>query len=445
MSTIVPIDGENALFLKALPNWNRSVEKTWEYKTDLFASQSGNEQRRALRSSARSSFSYSVSYAREDFRTFMQEMAGWQRRLFLVPDPVRNVPFIQAMSPGVNTTLIAVVPAWLRPGTRVALEYKGTFAYRRLLDVQGSQLVFDSIDGSMWPTGTKMHPLHEARLLSGVPSKSQTSTVAEATLDFSVEPLSDNNRVLGQPDGFFDGQEIFLKRPNWASPVDIEFSADLDVLDYDRGARFVADTTNFSARLQKLLFLNRDQDEADQVEAFFHRMKGRRGGFYLPSWTKDMQPVLDAEVGTQALLFDEAALEQMLSNDPAHRRLILVTRNGEYFPNEIENILMVEGGYGMNYGLSYGQRIDDLGLSSNRLVLITLRDPWPRTILKSEIVYCSWLMAVRFASDMLTFTYETDEVSQFQLSVQQIKDADASTRMYYGWGYGYGYSYGGRP
>lgn len=443
MADFVTINGEAAMVFQWLPNWQTPFEKTMAYKTEVFSSYSQIEQRRALRASSRDSYSFMLSGTQEKMRSILTTAAGWQRRLFLVPDVVRSVRFDAALPPAANRVVFSAVPWWVKIGRYVMLEWRGQVGYRRVSDIQGVEVFFSDVDSSSWPVGAKVRPMYSARLLSGVPTRALTSATVQATFDFSLEPAEETDRVLGDADGLFDGLEVYYKRPNWATPLSIDHSAKLDLLDFDRGRRHVRAPSGFSGRTQKLAFLNRDAADADHAEAFFHRMKGRRGTFYMPTWTKDLVPHAAIEAGEKQMVVRQIDVAQMLADDTAHKAVVLIGRDGSKYPNRVTSIQAVGGGYGLDWGLFYGQAPDGGADDTQQLVTLNFRDEWPVSLEPSEVVYASWLMACRFASDSQTFQYPTEDVSQFQMSITQIRDLGPDSRSFTGWGFNWGFGYGG--
>lgn len=440
MIKIVAVNGLPALFFEFLPNWRDPVERELSYKTDIFESYHGFEQRRALRTTARRSFSFTMTRSQDNFREIMSVLAGWQRKLFLLADPTRSIRVLEEMSSFANKVASPAAP-WITVGAHVALEYRGRMEYRKVLSIDGQDVFFDATGVTSWPLGTNIRPVYPARLMEGVNSRVFTSTVSEPQLDFSVEPTFPVAVVDRGSGAIFGGLEVLLKKPNWASPLGLDISATLEALDFGRGARTVIAPTNFSSRTQRMDFLARDAEEIEDAEAFFHRMKGRRGSFYMPSGTKDMRVISDVLAGSYGMVAALGDSLSLLDEDPAHRSIVLETANGYYF-NRIEDLHVITGGYGLDYGLSYGL-VQDLSGTTDRLAVITLAEPWPVTLTPAQIRYASWLLCCRLGSDSLTFKHATEDVAQYQMTIMQIRDQHPTERYLPGWGYSYGTYYGG--
>lgn len=442
MADIHSVNGVPALFLPHMPNWRVPVEREFAYKTEIFTSFEGDEQRRALRSTPRREINYTVTLTGDARKDFFNRMSGYQRNLLLIADPILSVR-IQGAMPGLaSEVMVESVPYWMQDEGRVALEYRGRVEYRRITALVGQQLSFDSVTATSWPEGTRVRPVYPARLLNGLNNRVPTSITSEAMLNFSVEPLYPIALPDVAPQEVYGGLEVFLRKPNWATALSVEIEAVLEQLDFDRGARTVIAPTEFSPRMQKMTYLSRNMAEADEIEAFFHRMKGRRGTFYMPSGTKDFVLAEDIEAGSYRMAIRASDAAMLLDEDPAYRTIVLFDRTGNRHYNRIEDYQLFMGGWGLDYGLSYGLS-QEFVVDADPIVVFTLTEPWAANIAASNVRMASWLLACRLGSDIITFTHETAEVMQHQMTVMQIKDYEPASRARAGYGLSYGYFYGG--
>src|SRR5690606_21699366 len=88
-----------------------------------------------------------------------------------------------------------------------------------------------------WSAKAQVYPLVQAILPTNVPSQQLTSKVLQATVQFAAVP-ADN--VIQLPDGapelLFNGVEVVLRKPNWASPVTVDHTFTYDIQDYGVGS-----------------------------------------------------------------------------------------------------------------------------------------------------------------------------------------------------------------
>lgn len=440
MAQLVEVDGEFLIFLDLTPNWKDDVSVSRAYKTDIFTSFNGREQRRALRQTPRREISFNALLSHGDMRRINTVMAVWKGYKQVLMDPSRTARLFEALEPGQLFAHFETVPSWVVPEMLVTLEYKRVVAARRVRRVLGNEIEFYEADNELWPSGTRVHPAVVGRLTNGLKQRIFTNEVATAVVDFSIEPASETFAYPPTTNLVFDGMEVWGKKPNFASPLDLNQEAKAEFVDFDRGRTSSLEPYNFSWRVQKNLFLNRNAGDALDMEGFFHRMRGARGTFLAPTWTNDIE--LDpGEIlvgGSYRMETAHGDTLDLLSGSDSHTRLVVILKSGLMIPNKVVGIGADISGYGNNYGFDYG------GDGDNGSGIITFRDPWPRTITEGEISQVCGLMPVRFASDSLTITWRTDSVSEFQVATKSLLDSpyDPSTQDY-GWGLNYGNNYGG--
>lgn len=441
MPEIVTYDGEPALIFDLPVNWRSEVSKSFEYKTDIFTSNDGDEQRRATRSTPRKTLVFTVSRADDARRQMAAILSGWHRRLFLVPEIGRSEYTATNLPAAATAVTVGSVPKWLTEGLFVLLSHGRRTGYRQIADVQGHEIHFANVDGQAWPVGTKLTLLQPARILEDTGPKAYTNTVMEASISFSVEPTLDRSQAQRPEYPSLEGMEVFLRRPNWATPIDLTYSTVRNVVDFGYGRTKVEAPEGFTRRAQKVNFLNRNHDEADEFEAFFHRMRGRRGTFLMPTWIDDLEPAQPLVGGNRQMLLPGTLMAQMYADDAVNRKVVVFLKDGRSFLNHILSVGIVSGGYGLSYGMSYGETVSP----EDRSTVLDMRYPWPEGVPLNAIRMVSWLTTARLASDSLTFSYQTDGVSQFPCSIMQLKDVALGSRRRYGWGYAYGQLYGGVP
>lgn len=437
MTQVLTINSEPVVFFEYTPNWRQPVSTVQEYKTDIFTAYSGGEQRRALRQTPRTSYEYTVSLSKADKRAFDTLMAGRLGHLFAMAEPSRFTTTIYAALAGTTRMSIAAEPTWLKEGMLVAVSFKDAAELRIVQTVEGQEVVFSSSTSYSWPKGTKLRPAHIGRFDGQMPTKQLTSDVTEASLSFMVEPATESYSSPGVPAMFFDGLEVMTKRPNWANPISVDYEAELSILDFERGQRLVENPVAYNRRMQKAGFLGRNRAEADYIEGLFHRMRGRRGRFYAPSWSRDMEAEVALTGGDSVLVISDLDYYRFLTQDPTRKRIVVALKNGDLIPNYITGASTPSGGWGNIYGLDYG------GYGTPLSTTIGVRDPWPQDISLDEIASISWLLCSRFGSDSLTLSWETDTVSQFQFTLQAIEDNTPEDNPFFGWGMNYGNYYGG--
>lgn len=381
------------------PNWEGGYRISYEYKTEIITSRSGKEQRRALRQTPRKSLEYEVIESHHKAARLRAVLDGWQDKNYIAPEITRSVVTTSGLGVGNTDVNVELVPHWLRDGAIVVLSHGKRNSVRIVSHVTGNTVTFTAAGESAWPEGSTVHPGLLGRVGTSQRVDFVTSQVARMGFRFDVVPGSEGSQNLGTSYPTFNGAELFMKQGNWAQPVNVTFQADVETLDYGRGVVEYLPLLDHGRRITQVTFLSRSRDEAEQIESFFHRNKGRRRSFYMPTWMPDMVVVKDLSNLNRFMTVAGEDIYRFYRNDPVFQHIL---------------IRFVDGSEMI-------RTIVDMGIENGNTVLDTV-DNWPRDITPSEILMVSWLVKVRLASDILTIDWRTDRVAQFQMSVQSVED-----------------------
>jgi len=380
-----------------VPNWSSAVKESLAFKTEVLVSRDGTEQRRALRTTPRRSFSFSALADHDRMRTLSAFLAG-SPLATKMPEVTRGVRSTTALPSGGNSITVRSVPEWLVPGAAVGLASRRRVREFEVDTVVGDVVQFTSAADLAMASGALLSPLVEGWMSDSVQASMRTGMIGTVDVDFDVAPATEAVDE-GEIDyvNWYEGREIFMARPNWARPATAQFQHDVETVDYGRGrvARFLP--VDFGTRVFQAAYLNRSADDVQYVRQFFARMKGQRGEFHLPSWEDDLPLKERAEVGTSTITIAGSEVFAAYADDPVHRTILITTKIGRYFPRSIESI-----------ALSGGDSV------------VTLSTPWAFDLDPQEVVTISWMPVCRFASDSLTIEWITDQVAQTTLGFKTL-------------------------
>lgn len=383
-----------------LPNWRNPYKISYEYKTEIFTSRSGKEQRRALRQTARKRLDFSVQATHQKMWRLRALMDAWQDKSFVLPELTRSITSVSGLpSNGIQMT-VSDTPTWIRPGAILVLQDGERNGLRIIESVDGNELTFTSGSAETWPAGTTIFPGLNGRVQPDQATRHLTSQVAELDFRFDELPGSESVADTGVPFETYNGSEVFLKEPNWLHPLNMGFQWDAERLDYDRGVVEVLPLHTFGQRTHQATFLSRNRSQAVEIEQFFNRTKGRRGSFYMPTWEPDILPAADLSQLNRFMTVEGDDLARYYGSSSVFRHMFIRFHDGSYMIRPVVAI-----------SEQSGNSIIDTGTE------------WPRDISLSEILMICWLPRWRFSSDILSIEWLTDEVAQFQLTMQTLEDA----------------------
>lgn len=382
-----------------VPNWKTPLRVSHEFLTEIIASRSGKEQRRALRETARRKLSYDALVENDSLRLVNGLLARLRSAPMDVPDFSAGVLTTSAMASASATLAVDRIPTWLTAGAEVAL-VAGRRVEKRTVDaISGLNITFEETADAPWHPKTRICPLLSGRPAGDMRSTRITNAVGPLDVELALTPATETPDEGGVDfRAYFNGREVFMARPNWTTSPTVSYLNPVETVDFGRGVVAFTQAVDHNSQTRTATYLHRSAAEADVIRQFFNRMKGQRGEFYLPTWENDIALAQDVAAGTTDLLtVTGSELFHSYADDPTHRAIAVTMTSGFVFFREIEGIVL-DG--------------DDS--------VIVLRDPWPFDVPTADVRFISWMPVVRFATDTLTVEWVTDQVAQAVLSFRNL-------------------------
>lgn len=409
----VPVTGTRARLWPYLPNWDNNYSLTYEYKTDMFTSRSGKEQRRALRETSRKSLEYTATLRRGQLLEFNRLMTTWQTRTFVVAEETRTARTSINEAPLSSTVTVESTPDWLVDGQKVILENSTTKGdivrqARTVDNVAANVVTFTAASGNEWPAGTKIHPALTGRLALSTQADRVTSTVANLGVRFDIEPASELPIALPAATITFDGREVFNKQPNWREGINVQHDYERDEVDFGRGRVDYYVPIEFGTRIERFAFVNRNRAQAEEMRHFFERQKGRRGEFLMPTWEDDFPRKIDSPAATDTIRIDGTEFATAYDGDTQFNMLAVVLSDGTFL---YRNVLEI---YEVN---------DIIGNDS----VVKVDDFWPVELNDETVRLICWMPVWRFSSDSLTIQWVTGGTAQIQVAAQILENEPVET------------------
>ena len=379
------------------PNWRDGYTITYEYKTGIFTTRAAREQRRAARSTPRSQVQFTVTCSAEDLGTLDRFMVAQQAREILLPDMSRHVRTAAALAVGGASVVLQSIPPWLVEDATIVLIYGAQSESYQVAAIAGSTVTLSTASGDQWPAGSRVCPALPGRLDESIAVNNVTTTVAEATINLAVTPGSDQNADAGGPIEVFNGREVFVFDPNWASAMRGNFSHPTDAVDFDRGVIATYVPISFGTRIRQVQLMLPTQNDRTEAVNFFRRMKGQRGEFYVPTWQNDLVPAAPAAAGASQFRVAGSDTWSTYGLDTVHRAIVLRTLGGEFYRRV--TAITTDG-------------VD---------TFIAVDPPLPADI-SADTVAISWALVCRFGTDRIDLKCVTDEAGEIQFALRSLED-----------------------
>ena len=399
-SIILRVTGTRAHLWPFAPNWRETPEFTAEFKTDIITSRSGKEQRRALRSTARRSLSYSVTASYEDRQRLVQLLSRWQSRPMLMADPTRSVRTSSGVSG--STLTVSAPPDWMAAGKQILVE--GSLV--TVTSVSGTTVTFTPAIADALPQGTVVRPSLTGLLSGTMTATHPTSRVAEARITLAIDPGSEPANT-GEPSLYMlAGREVFTLSPNWGETVSQAYDWPVEQVDYGFGRLKSYVPIDQGWMAQTATFVGIGRDTVDEIERFFNRQQGRRGEFMMPTGMQDISLRDTAIVGTNYLRAVGTDIYDNYHEDSRYRAVALKVTGNRLLLRAITGMYLISDGLGTDTVLEFSA-------------------DWFENIDPADVLTISWLPVMRFASDELTFEWPTDEVAQVQMAMRSLENLPA--------------------
>ncbi|QQE90275.1 hypothetical protein [Azotobacter chroococcum] len=390
---IVAVDGLRAAPLDVTPNWSEPFNVSMEFKTEILTSQSGREQRIALRSTPRKTLEYAAQLVGAQLRAVQTRLATWQNRPWVVAEYTRSVTLLEALAPESDHAQVDEVPVWLTAGAVVMLRWWADVEACVVEQVRGNRVYFAWPSGRAWPAGSALCHAVAGDLQTAFSMPRLTDRAGTMSVSLDVAPGSETY-APAEPDQTYRGIELFALRKNWTETPTTGHEWAFSRVDYGRGLIGHVRDVEHGVRQETGVYLAGSRAEARLIEDFFLRLAGCQGSYWMPTWEDDLPAVAGIVAGSSTLLTSntEAAL---LLDDGAYQDIAIITADLRILPNRVASITT--------------------GASSS---VIVLEEPWPESLALGEILAVCWLPLWRLASDALTFSWLTDEICQVSITHQ---------------------------
>lgn len=433
-----------------IPNWSAGVRETYEYKTTVFTSESGKEQRTALRMTPRRKVEFTALLRDKALRRFQGVLHNRGAQILTIPDPAREGAILVRPAAAGDTVLyLNQAPYWLAVGVDIGIstldatgQYDtsggsvasvGAFSFDFSDDYDiggtdyGATLTLTQPLAEDWPAGAEVRPIISGRLPTSVTLSHETAALANVGVSFDVRVPSEVSFLYAEEGLKFRNREVLLAEPNWLSPPSVTYSTPFSTSDYGRGITATFLPVDFYTRTTQFLFSGQsDETDIMQVLGAFVRAKGRRGEFAMPSWTADMLPAGPIVMGSNLIVQGRQIADDYLTSD-VNRAVAVLTAQGNWILRWITSAEVVTWNTSGSFGPGFGEGFEGSPDGSDLFTRLQVSPAFTANVYQSDILMICWLNVCRFASDTLTVEWLTDGVATITVNIQTLEALTAET------------------
>jgi hypothetical protein len=279
----VSITGRRLVIMPFKPMNN--MQERIEWLTDIIQSFDG-EQRLALRMAGRQEFEYRYYLTEQDFSRIKAIAYQWGFRIFAIPVWHEETKNIGTVSLNATEILFDTSNADYRADSLIAVIGQDNDIEAVEIDQVLSDRVTLKLPFPRTMSNVTVAPMRFARSLNGIDFDRQAPNHTFASTTFTVT----DNVDLSASGSFtqYKSLDVLHNCIVLITPVTERMIRAVDVFDNGSGQIDVDVQTDYINRTFTMTFVSYNKQELWQNRQFLHRMKGKRGTFWRPTFNKDM-------------------------------------------------------------------------------------------------------------------------------------------------------------
>lgn len=369
-----------------------------EYRTEIITSRSGREQRRALRQTPRKRVEFDISLIGDDWRTFRRSMVSDLRHALISYEAPRFATMAAEMAVGTDC-VVDVAGAWLVANQSVMLIDGARMEQRVIASVVGTTVTFTAAVTATWPAGARLHAAFEGHLAANIDTSARYRHVADVAVGFDVTPGSELAPQNGTAAATFNNREVLLAQPNVWMPMEVLYDQTREAIDYGHGTISMFHPVTFTAQVRQGSYYALGLVAADALQAFFDRVKGQRGEFYMPTFDDDLPLAATAGSGTTSLTVTGLDVAEGYAGSTVYKAVAVFLTGGTVLFNLVTNIVESGGNSVLTVATAWGQEITPAGVTR-----------------------ISWMPVWRLASDIMEIEWDFDRLARTSLAMRMLED-----------------------
>lgn len=311
-------------------NWQTGLRERLAWLTNVISSQTGAEQRRALRVGARRYFEVTGLLEGRDRRLFDMAVFDWGSRLWSLP-MYHDVQWIGPLQAEEIEIPCETENRELVVDGLVLLQGENAKHHEvvTIREIHADRIVARQPLEHDWPAGTKFYPLKTAQLVE--PPEMGRAHDNQATFNaefYLVEPYQDN-RTINLPS--YRGWPVLERQPQESGDLTSSFHRLRQFLDNQVGKPLSIDTAERAFPVMQQLWWMYGLQERSDFRGLLNLLNGRQKAMWVPTWSSDVIIVSSVTAGLdtvdiQHMNYSRHGLLQM-----GRRDIRVALRDGQVF------------------------------------------------------------------------------------------------------------------
>lgn len=367
--------------------WGSTVSETIEFNTTIFMSANKSQTRSSRRADPWKYLEFETVLAEAKLQRAMQLLSEAKARSLYFPHPRESLTLASPVLAGGSVlSFNEPLPYWVVAGEALVLDTglkspgEGAF-----VDVVGGTVTLQDPLQNGFPAGTRVRHGVSSWIRDNALSRASTQGLLLAQLAVDLDPKKTMHKDYSALPGLtLFGREVFTKKPNWASAVQVSFLQDFYDLNTGRGARNRRIPQDITARTTQATWAVRGALEEDEIVGLWYRVFGRRRSFFMSSRLSEIQFAADINSGDTSAVIQGREFFDSFQNSRTYGFLEVST----------------------TIGVQYLE-ILSVALNGSFDTVVSFSSPVVPGVSTQDTTRVSWLLKSRFASDALTIEWET--------------------------------------
>lgn len=384
-TTQVPIQLQRVLLVNVVPE--KGYVEILEFFTDIFPHVDGTEDRSSPRKNARQLFEWTIRVEEgPEHSQFENILFDWQQRAFGIPmwheATTLTVATVAASTLTVNVASTDYAD-WRVGGLGLVYTDRSTFDVLEVASLTATTITFSNPTQSAHAVRALVIPLRTAFAKKVIRGSRWRVGMREYQMSFRVD---DNDIDIGSTAAFSTfNSKVLLDGCNVVNRImQEELTQDQVIIDGTVGKTEQVSPWERNKRSYQYTFFVQSQQSLWELRQLLHSLRGQWKSFYVPTFNKDLQPILDLTSAQNTL-------------DVTNVGYTLYVRERQ--SRNVIQILFTDGTYLMRTITSSAE------VDATRETL-TLDSTWPSTKTVDEVARISYVEEVRFNSDRIQITHE---------------------------------------
>jgi len=384
------------------PDWADGIIERLTWATDILQSETGVEQRRALRLAPRREFEGPMIVDGRERQFLDLALFAWSARIWALPIWPDVQLTITAIPAGVLTVPCQTTHLDFRAGGLAILRGESAFESEtvEIDSVDATGLLLKRETQKSWPAGTRLYPVRSAQLVEQPTLTRLTDMSSSADVRFELVEPSDWPAVM--PTRLYRDAPVYEVPPDETEDLTSSYQRLLLTLDSGSAMPLTTDTANRAFPVQQHRWLELGRSERSALRSLLYALAGRQKAVWLPTHADDLTMLgVTTEVST-TLEVVNVGYTRFAGSKPGRRDIRVEFLDGTVFHRRITASIEVD----------------------DNLERLALDSAFGRQVLPTDVRRISWLVMCRLDSDTVEIEHMTDSqgLAATQLTFRGVRD-----------------------